>query len=203
MATKTTTTIHELARAEIARQVQALTQRRNEITSERARLYEAQRKSGSAAAPLDPNELAARNVAKKLLNGSAPESLILPDTSSNITLDNKLFIDQRGIDIALRILTDKDVEARAAEAVVWAEANRAQWADLCREIVLTSIRLDVLGERVDEMLASCPDPFAVNMPMGNMVETRPISEAFLNELASAALSAGIVTPADIKRAKAR
>jgi hypothetical protein len=200
---KHTDTIHQMARAEIARQVQALTERRNAITDERRRLYEVQRKTGNAGPVLDTHELAARKVAKSILNGSAPESLVPPDTSSSITLDNKLAIEARGIDIALKILSDKDVEAKAAEAVLWAEANRDKWRELCRDVVLTSIRLDALGASVDEMLASCPDPFAVNMAMGSLVEAKHISEPFLNELTSAALSAGIVTQSDVKKARAR
>jgi hypothetical protein len=204
MATKNTTSLHELARAEIARQVAALTARRDEITKERARLYEAQRRSGSAASsPLNANELAARNVAKKLLNGSAPDGLVPPDTSSNITLDHQLAVEQRGIDIALKVLTDKDIEARAVEAVQWAETNRQKWRELCRDVVLTSIRLDALGESVSEFLATCPDFSAVNLPMGALIERRHLSDMLINELTNEALSTGLVSQSDVKKARTR
>jgi hypothetical protein len=204
MATKHTTTtasLHELARAEIARQVQGLTARRDEITKERGRLYAAMRKGGTVSAPLDHNELAARNVAKKLLNGSAPEGLVPPDNSSNITLDQQLSNEARGIDIALRVLNDKNLEAKAVAAVQWAEENRAKWRELCRDVVLAAIRLDALGETVREFLESCPDLYAVNMPMGALVERRHLSEMLINEMVSEGLSAGVVTQADIKKAK--
>jgi hypothetical protein len=204
MATKnTTTSLHDLARAEIARQVAALTERRDEITKECARLYAAMRKSGTVSAPLDNNELAARHVAKKLLNGSAPEGLVPPDNNSTIALEQQLLNERRGIDIALRILADKDLEARAVEAVQWSEANRTKWRDLCRDVVLAAIRLDALGETVREFLGSCPDLFAVTMPMGAVVERRHLSDMAINEMTSEALSAGVVTQADIKKAKAR
>jgi hypothetical protein len=208
MATKHTTTtssLHELARAEIARQVAALTERRDEITKERARLYAAMRKGGIAPAPLDNNELAARHVAKRLLNGSAPDGLA-PDNNSTITLDQQLSNEQRGIDIALKILSDKALEARAVEAVQWAEANRGKWRDLCREIVMAAIRLDALGEAVRELIDSCPDVSAVtaaSMPMGALIERRHLSDMLINELTNEALSAGIVSQSDIKKARAR
>jgi hypothetical protein len=193
-------------RNEIARQVAALTERRNEITKERARLYEVQRKSGSAASPLNANELAARNVAKKLLNGSAPDGLVPPDNSSNITLDNQLAVEQRGIDLALKVLSDKDLEAHAVEAVQWSEANRTKWRELCRDVVLTAIRLDALGEAVRELIDSCPDVSAVtaaSMPMGALIERRHLSDMLINELTNEALSTGIVSQSDVKKARAR
>jgi hypothetical protein len=61
----------------------------------------------------------------------------------------------------------------------------------------------MLGESVGELLATCPDPFAISLPMGCTVERRHLSEPVLNELNSEALSTGIVTQADLKRAKAR
>jgi hypothetical protein len=202
MATKQTS-LHELARAEIARQVAALTARRDEITRERGRLYAAMRKGGIAPAPLDNNEMAARHVAKRLLNGSAPEGLVPPDNSSTITLDQQLSNEQRGIDIALKVLSDKDIEARAVEAVQWSEVNRTKWRELCRDVVLAAIRLDALGETVREFLATCPDLYAVNMPMGAVVERQHLSDMLINEMVSEGLSTGVVTAADIKKAKAR
>jgi hypothetical protein len=201
--TTTETTLHQLARAEISRQVAALTERDDEITKERQRLFDSQRKAGTAPAPLDVNEMAARHVAKKLLNGSAPDGLVPPDNTASTTLDNRLAIEQRGIRIALKILSDKDIEARAVEAVTWAEANRQKWRDLCREVVLAAIRLDALGDTVRELLDSCPDLYAVNMPMGALIERRHLSDMLINELTSEALSAGVVSQSDIKKARAR
>jgi hypothetical protein len=195
MATKNTD-IHELTTAEIARQVRTHTERRQQIVSERAAMYaNALKNGGSIESPaVDADERAAREHAKRLLNGSAPESLSLPP---EITRERMLLREQRGIEIALKILTDKDLVARATEAVQWAEANGDKWRALCREIVLTTIKLEALKHGASDLLGHCPDIFAVRLPMANIA----ISEIPINELTDAALTAGVVTSAEIRKAQ--
>ena len=47
------------------------------------------------------------------------------------------------------------------------------------------------------MIASCPDIFAVNLPMA-AIASRPISDIPLKELTEAALSEGVATAAEMK-----
>ena len=196
MATKHTSEIHALTSAEIARQIRMHSERRQHIVNERAAMYaNAMANGGSFETPMvDADERAAREHAKSLLNGAAPESLSLPP---EITRDRMLLREMRGIDIALKILGDKELVARAADAVAWAEANSNRWRALCREVVLTAIKLEALKHGASELLGQCGDIFAVRLPMANIA----ISETPTNELTETALTAGVVTSAEIRKAQ--
>jgi hypothetical protein len=200
MATKTTETIHELTTAEINRQVKLHHDRYIQIRNERADIYSSALKNGAAPAPIiDDDETAARQHAKHLLNGAAPESL--SSRESGITLDKKLYREMRGIDIAMKILTDKGLVARAAEAVEWAEAHRGEYRALCREMTLTAIRLEAVEARARRLLEGCGDLFAVRLPMVIITNSRSISAIPLGDLKDAALAEGVVTQAEIRKAE--
>jgi hypothetical protein len=190
--------IHVLTVAEIDRQVRLHSERRRQIVNERAGLYaHALKNNGSGAeAPIDADEYAAREIAKSLLNGSAPPSLLLPP---EITRDKLLYREERAIDIILKIFGDKALVARAVEAVEWAEAHRDEWRHLAREITLNAVRLDALECRAKQLLEGCSDPSAVRLPMILIVNSRAISEIPLNDLKAAALAEGIVTAAEIRK----
>jgi hypothetical protein len=197
-----TTDLHTLTTAEIARQVSAFQERRLQIVNQRAALYSHSLKNGGGggdSSPIDADERAARAHAKHLLNGDAPPSLSASE--SEITLDRQLYREMRGIDIALKILADKSLVARAAEAVGWAEAHADEWRKLAREIMLTAIRQDALERRARELLAGCVDLFAVRLPMGNVIGGRPISEKPIIDLTEIALAEGVITSAEIRKAK--
>jgi hypothetical protein len=197
---KNTETIHELTAAEIGRQVRIHSERRVQIVNERAAIYSSAMKNGGATPTLivDDDERAARQHAKNLLNGAAPESLSLPP---DITLDKKLYREQRGIDIALKILLDKNLVARATEAVEWAEAHCDEWRALCREIMLTAIKLDALERSASDLIGQCGDIFAVRLPMANVIGARSISETPLGDLTETALQQGVITQAEVRKAK--
>jgi hypothetical protein len=201
MATKNSETIHELTTAEINRQVKLHHDRYIQIRNERADLYSSALKNGGAApAPIiDDDETAARQHAKHLLNGAAPESL--SSRESGITLDKKLYREMRGIDIAMKILTDKGLVARAAEAVEWAEAHRGEYRALCREMTLTAIRLEAVEARARRLLEGCGDLFAVRLPMVIITNSRSISAIPLGDLKDAALAEGVVSKAEIRKAE--
>jgi hypothetical protein len=152
----------------------------------------------SESPAVDADERAAREHAKNLLNGSAPASLSLPP---EITRDKILYREQRGIEIALKILADKDLVARAADAVAWAEANDSRWRALCREITLTAIKLEALEHSARELIEQCCELSAVRLPMANIVGGRSISEIPLGDLTETALAEGVVTSAEIRKAK--
>jgi hypothetical protein len=197
MSTKNIETIHELTTAEIARQTAPLAARLQEIISKRAENY---RSAPTVATTIvDPDERAAREHAKSLLNGSAPGSLLLPP---EITHDREILREQRGIEIALKIYASKDLIARATEAVEWAEKHHSEWVELCRAITLTAVKLDALEDRARELLEQCVDIHAVRLPLGNVIGGRSICETrSISELAEAAIAAGVVTSGEIKKAK--
>ena len=147
MPTKNAETIHALTILEVHRQVAIHAARRAQIVEQRRTLYAAALKNGGATNTpvLDADEKAAREHARALLNGAAPPSLS-SSPEAGITLDKVLYREQRGIDIALKILNDKELVARSVEAVEWAGAHGAEWRALAREITLAAVRLDSLGE---------------------------------------------------------
>jgi hypothetical protein len=199
--TTTDSKIHELTTAEIGRQIGIHTERRQHIINERAATYANALKNGGFGGDtvvVDADERAAREHAKNLLNGSAPESLSLPP---EITRDRMLIREMRGIDIALKILTDKNLVARAAEAVEWAEANGDRWRAFCREITLTAIKLEALEDHARRLLGGCGDLFAVRLPMPIIANNRSVSEIPISSLTEAALAEGVVTSAEIRKAQ--
>lgn len=196
-----TTEIHELTRAVIAKQVTALNARRSQIVSQRASWYANAVKQGfdSSTPMVDADERAAREHAKHLLNGNAPESLSLPPA---ISLDKQLAREQRGIDIAIKVLLDKDLVARTTEAVIWGEENNVVWRNIAGEIVLAMLRLEALKLRAQELLDTCPDIMAIKLPVwlvGHHLEPVHPSVVPLNELRSMALAEGVITQAQIRK----
>lgn len=189
-------TIHDLTRAEIARQKAPLVERRAQIVEERAALYA----SGPMGVgnPIGDDERAARQIAKNLLNGNAPPSLV---PLLEVNHDKMLFREQRGIEIALKILDDKDLVVRAADAVAWAETNAEKWKAICRDIVLAANKLEALERGAQELLEQCIDLSAISLPMANRFGGRPICETPVNELTEAALAAGVVTAGEIRKAR--
>lgn len=135
MATKNTETIHELTTEEISRQVKIHSDRRAQIVEERAAICRNMSRTG-ADPVIDEDERAAREHARTLLNGAAPQSLSVPP---EIAYDRILLREQRALDLVLKILSNKNLALRAAEAVAWAEEHADEWRTLCRETVLTAI----------------------------------------------------------------
>ena len=201
MSTKQTgdSEIHELTVAEIGRQLTVLAERDRQITNELAERYKNALKNGGPIPIIDADEQAARAHARSLLNGAAPESLsLVPE----LNRDKILYREKRGIAIATKILTSKDLVARAVEAVRWAEEHAGEWRTLCRDIVLTAIRLDALEDRSQRLLGQCIDVSSIRLPMANKIGGRAISETPISDLTEIALAAGVVTSAEVKKAKA-
>jgi hypothetical protein len=192
-----------MAQAEVDRQSAALLAREGELTKELARLWQEQQKGTISAPILDANALAARKVAASLLNGSTPPGLVPTDASANIKLEQHLMNEREGVRIALRILSDKSIAIRAAEAVEWAEKNRAKWRELSREVIFTAIRSNALTQEVADFLRSCPDIHAVRLELGYWTEHVFVSDGIAENMVRDAIEAGIVTPADVKKAKTR
>ena len=190
--------IHELTTAEIGRQLSVLAERDRQITNELADRYRNALKNGGPIPIIDADEQAARAHARSLLNGAAPESLsLVPD----LNRDKILYREKRGIAIATKILTSKDLVARAVEAVRWAEEHDGEWRTLARDIVLTAVRLNELEDRSQRLLGQCIDVSSIRLPMANIIGGRAISETPTSDLTERALAAGVVTSAEIKKAK--
>jgi hypothetical protein len=197
------TDTHTLVAQEIAAQVARHTERRRAIVAERAALCsEAMRNGGFADSTpvVDEDERAARAIAKNILNGHAPAFLSLPPP---ITRDRELAREQAGLEIVIRILSDKQLIVRAAAAVEWSETHSAEWKSLCREIVLTTVKREALENRARALLSRCPDLHAIStsaFPLTGLIE-RGGYEVDVDELRDAAVKAGVVTPSEIRKAQ--
>jgi len=77
--------------------------------------------------------------------------------------DRVLLREQRGIELAMKILANKDLAARATEAVQWSEANADKWKDLCHDIVLAANKLEALERAAQELLEQCIDISAISL----------------------------------------
>jgi hypothetical protein len=156
--------IHALTAAEIDRQIRVHSERRQQIVAERERpCFSSALKNGTTndeAQIVDADERAAREHAKNLLNGAAPANLALP---AELSRDKMLYREQRGIDIALKILTNQKLVARAADAVKWAEAHAKRWSALCRELTLTAVKLAALEDSARELLVTTPFRNAISV----------------------------------------
>jgi hypothetical protein len=195
--------LHEMAQAEVDRQQAALRVRDDELTARLAQLYQESRKGHVSAPVLDANALAARKIAASLLNGSTPAGLVPTDASANIKLEQHLMNEREGVRIALKILNDKSIAIRAAEAVTWGEKNRTALRELSRRKIFAVLALQALDDEVDELIATCPDIGAVSLPGFAWIERRYISGKLIEEMVAEVLNAGLVTPADVKKAKQR
>jgi hypothetical protein len=152
---------------------------------------------------LNQNELAARAHAKRLLNGNSPPDLVPEDGAANIRLEQHLYNERAGVRMAMKILSDKSIEARAVEAVQWLEANRDKWRELSREVIFAAVKLNALTDEVDAFIRSCPDPHAVRLPLASWCERPYVGTKIVEELTNDAIEAGVVTPADVAKAKKR
>jgi hypothetical protein len=195
--------ILEMAYAEVARQDKALDVTEGELTAVLQRLWRERQKDGGSASNLDPQQLAVRQHAAKLLNGSAPANLVPADANASINYEQEVMNQREGVRMARRILADKTVAIRAAQAVEWLEANRARWRELSREVVFTVLKLHALNEQVTAFLATCPDLEAVRLEFGYWTEFPYISDATVEHVTRDAIEAGVVTQADIKKAKSK
>lgn len=205
MAKHPTLEIHALTTAEIARKQAALAARHREIIDERADDYRKAVKTGAPTPNVDADERAAREHARSILNGAAPASLSLPP---EISREKILLREQRGIEIALKILGDQNLATLAVEAVAWAEKHADQWRQLARETILTAVRLEALEQAAAKLMEGCPDIHAISLPMTHLIGSRyqniPNAGFFAvtpNDLLQAGLDAGFVTNREIEKAK--
>lgn len=195
--------IHALTVAEIARQRAALSERRRLITGELVEIFEAFGLGGvPQSTPLKRN---ARARAAELLNGHAPD--FLKHAMPSPEREAELLAEREAIDIADGVLARFETQALAVEAAQWAEEHAEEWSLLCKDVIITATRLAALERRAEEMIKA----FLGRIPRGGLALDGRIGdgrgfcaywpEQTLPELQREALSEGVITAADIKRAK--
>ena len=201
---RTTTSSHDieaLTAAEIARQLTHYGRRRDEATAELASIFAA-RQDGSSPQPQPiPDQVRrARERAKQLLNGQSPASLNLP---AAVGRESELELERDALDIVITALRQTETAARAAESVIWMEQHAAEWVGLCRQRLLTAIRLEALERRSNEMLRKVEvgTPIRLGIFNATSILDAPWSIDPLREFREALLREKIISASDIERAE--
>lgn len=85
---------------------------------------------------------------------------------------------------------------------IWAQSVGPEWRSLCREIVFSAVKLAAVEARAAALIEKCPDPFSVALPMANIIGGRSVTEIPLAELTKAAITTGVATADEIRKAQA-
>jgi hypothetical protein len=145
----------------------------------------------------DADERAARENARVLLGGTAFKTVPLTD---GIDPDRLLEREQRGIDLALKILNSEHLAAQAAASVAFSEEHRDEWRELARKMVIATVGLDALNERAQRFQNKCSGAL---LPLAGEINdlSRAISFMRATDFANAALAKGIVASEISERQK--
>ena len=198
MVTASREQIAQLTSAEIARQIRHFSGQRDELTRTLAAIYAA-RKDGIAEPP-PPTDRAKRvhEHAKKLMDGHAGLLPALPEHGA----ESEIWIRRDALDLILSALCKSETEAAATESLAWAIEHADEWKALCRDWILTAIRLEALEARASDMIHAVvfgtPGfPFAQFCGGGLSVD---IPGSNLQIATAAAIKERIITTAEAKGA---
>jgi hypothetical protein len=195
--------IHELTVAEIGRLVGEFYRQRHAYTEELAALFSASEAGQPEERPRTDRAEEVRGRALEMLNGYAPAGLKHAPPRSR---QQELEINVEAIDIVLSALAQKELVATAAESAAFALEHGDEWAELCRDILLTAARLGALEKRAVEWRANLR-VIPASLPLAQFIGTgRSIVGVLwasdpLYRPREAALQAKIVTAKEIKAAE--
>jgi hypothetical protein len=197
-SSQTAIAAHPSTSAEI-RQVQIqLFERVRALQHEGAANFTAMKAGSPPSRPLSDHERRVTAHVQHLMNGSTPQHLLLPV----ISRDDQIRAELDAIAFVQRQLNQRMEIALQNEADRWAAENAAEWAALCRELVLTAVRLASLEDRARSVLDHLQRP--VKLAMGNTIGSGlsllgggdPLAE-----LRTAAIAEKLVTQSDIRKAQ--
>ncbi|MGY4499165.1 hypothetical protein ACVWYH_003096 [Bradyrhizobium sp. GM24.11] len=176
----------------------ALSVRERELQNEGAALYAAIQKGSPPPRPLTDHEARVREHIKTLLNGATPSHLLAPVASR----DEQIRAEIDAIRFADRHWGKLEEEAAQREAQQFADDRDSEWRALCREIVLTALKLEAFEARAREMLEPIRG-FSVNVAMwrtiGSDLSLLGVGDP-LADMRNDALQQGIVSAADVRKA---
>jgi hypothetical protein len=198
----TTDDVHQLTAAEVRRQAAIYGEKRRAVIGELADIHAARLKGAPEPVRLSDHTKHARARAVEMLNGHAASFLKLPEP---VDREAALLVERDAIDIILKALQGHEATARAADAVAWVQGHKAEWTVLCRDIVVTAVRLAALEGRAREMLHQLPD-WAPGLPMGAVIGSGQSiyegdTEDPTREARRAAVEQGVVTASEIRKAQ--
>lgn len=156
-------TIHDLTTAEINRLIGQYNRERATCAAELARIGDPD--PAPAASIIE-----AREVAVQKLNGFAPASMrLFPTVSRQAFLQTEI----QALDLVLDALAAKWLAQQAADAGEWLIRHGDQWAELCRAITLTAVRLRALEQKAVEIRRSLGET-PHGMAMSDVVGVRSV-----------------------------
>lgn len=187
--------------AEIRKAQQAISAERIAISEDNASIYRATLKGIAPPRPLTDHDRLVTEHIKNYMNGATPAHLLIPAVSREA--QNRAHID--ALDFVSRHLARQEEIAAFDEAQAWVVDNSTQWRALCRDILLTAVRLASLEEKAREMLL--PISSVIGVPGLAMATT--IGSGFsilgigdpLRDMRDEAVKQGIVSESDIRKAE--
>jgi hypothetical protein len=189
---------HPTTAAEFRQVRSALSVRERELQNEGAALYSAVQKGAPPPRPLTDHATRVREHIKTLLNGATPPHLLAPVASR----DQQIIAELEAVRFADSYWAKQEEAARELEAQQFAYKQDAEWRSLCREIVLTAVKLEALEARAREMMEPVRGFFVkIAMPrtIGSELSLLGVGDP-LSEMRNEALTQGIVSKADIRKA---
>ena len=181
--------------SEIRKKKTELLARRQLVMTEAAEMFRARR--GKLAPDAPPETAYRREVRRHVqqhLNGSTPPKLL--PSSFEIEKEQALLAEREACDIVLSELARQEEIAIDAEVKNWIETHGDEWRELAREIVLTTIRLAALENKVRHTLETAlRGRIAAGLALGSQIgggqSVLGINDP-LRELRAAALTEGVI-----------
>jgi hypothetical protein len=190
---------HPTTVAEINRALRSLTERERVLTDEGAANWRAMQAGTALSRPVSDHERRVTGHIESMMNGSTPQHLLVPA----ISRDDQIRAERDAIAYVSKHLSRELEHARSREAEQWVSDKDKPWRALCREIVLTAVKLAGLEERARKMLEPIEGVW-VSMPMGATIGSGlsllGIGDP-LQEMKTDALKHGVVTNAEIRKAQ--
>lgn len=188
---------HPATVAELRQAMKALFERERELINEGAANYAALQSGQPQSRPLSDHERRVAGHIQLLMNGATPQHLLQPAVSR----DEQIRAEREAIAFVGRQL-DRQMElAVYREAEQFALEHATQWRALCREIVLTAVKLASLEERAENMSRKM---YGVSIAMGSTIGSglSLLGDGDpLLDYKNVALQEGIVTNSEIRKAQ--
>jgi hypothetical protein len=182
-------------RRDIAARIRDLLSRRDVLTQELAAINKNRERGVPEPPPLSDREKAHRAWKIALLDDVVP----LLELAPPISHEEELFRERDGIDAALTELQRRLTVAEAREAREFAYQHADDWKTLCREHLLSAIKLQALERRAETMIERM-GPGGIRMPMSEFVgrELQILYPgAHLEAATRAAIAEGIISKKEI------
>jgi hypothetical protein len=186
--------------AELQRAQASIREREITLTNEGHASYKAMMAGAPPSRPLNDHDRRVTAHIQLMMNGSTPSHLLTPAVSR----DDQIRAELDAIRFVSRELAKLQADARLREADQLVSDNDKQWRALCREIILAATKLAALEERARDMLAPIHGEFVTGLAMGATIGSGlsllGVGDP-LAEMRNEALKDGVVTTAELRKAK--